>query len=328
MGNELNLLLQYLGEIIHCETIAMGLRDSVSVAEQNKLTWIENSPQEPCEPTKPDKFKILLGNDSLGEVIGAILQFSLSLGFIGFIIDVFRSCSKRGDFLIFTLLGAIVVPIAVIIVGLFVWGIKVALSLRNYESDCYEYNKKLKEYKKDVARRKITQKNLEMKESDLEGLLNDTEKVIQELYSVGIIYNKYRNLTAIASFCDYLSAGRTKSLGRMDNDPGAYNIYEEDLRAQKIIDVMKIGFSQISGQLSQIQANQYTLYSSINETNSILKSINSELGNINHSLSESSVFCEENANNTRILVDLQRDRWGDLYNLDGHVVSNQHGKKR
>jgi len=196
---------------------------------------------------------------------------------------------------------------------------------------------------------------LETHLTTLESLLSETEKTLSALYSQNIIHPKYCNITAISSILDYIDTGITNSLTRNDSDPGAYYLYEEDVRANRVIDVITIGFNQISSQLSAIQRNQYSLHSAIQNSNSILTGISNELhaisgqierntsaihqGNItlsnlqniaaantqeqsagNARLDEIPYFTREMKNCARTLVDINRDRWGILRNRDGFPI--------
>jgi hypothetical protein len=62
---------------------------------------------------------------------------------------------------------------------------------------------------------------------------------------MNILHRKYQNFIAAASIYDYLSTGRTASLVRAGNDPGAYNIYEDDVRVGRIIKTVGMVGSQI-----------------------------------------------------------------------------------
>lgn len=91
--------------------------------------------------------------------------------------------------------------------------------------------------------------------------------VLQRLYNLGIIYNDptYRTLEACTMFLQYLESGRTHSLQAEGFDKGAYNIFEEERRANIIIDKL----DKISNQLDKVIKNQERLYREfckINET--------------------------------------------------------------
>lgn len=63
-------------------------------------------------------------------------------------------------------------------------------------------------------------------------------------------------------FCEYLASGRCYSL---EGHEGAYNIYENELRQNTIINQL----DGITSKLDSIKSNQYLLYNSITEANNI-----------------------------------------------------------
>lgn len=58
---------------------------------------------------------------------------------------------------------------------------------------------------------------------------------LQKLYSLNIIDRKYRDIVPCAMFLEYLSTGRTHSLEATPGDPGAYNLYEDELYKRIIV---------------------------------------------------------------------------------------------
>lgn len=65
---------------------------------------------------------------------------------------------------------------------------------------------------------------------------NNTEKVLDQLYSLDIIYPKYRYLEACGTFLEYLLSGRAPSLEAVPGYSGAYTLFEEDLFRGLIVD--------------------------------------------------------------------------------------------
>lgn len=77
---------------------------------------------------------------------------------------------------------------------------------------------------------------------------SNTEKVLNQLYSLDIIYPKYRYLEACGTFLEYLLSGRAPSLEATPGYSGAYSLFEEDLFRGLIVD-----------KLDKILANQKIL---------------------------------------------------------------------
>ena len=101
--------------------------------------------------------------------------------------------------------------------------------------------------------------------------LNETANIRARLYDKGIIYPKYRNITALTSIYEYFQTGRCSDLIGPD---GAYNLYEQEFSANVIISQL----DTVIKNLEQVKQNQYMLYQQVS-------SIKSEVGLINEQLS-------------------------------------------
>lgn len=141
----------------------------------------------------------------------------------------------------------------------------------DYEKELEEYNEKVKEAKK-LHREKIdavyNSSISRMKKS-----LGEVEKTLRALYSMDVVHPKYRDMVAMCSIYEYFETGRCTSLKGAD---GAYNLYEAELRQNLII----ARLDTIIDKLDEIKNNQYMLYCELKETNSILRSISSEVASI------------------------------------------------
>lgn len=83
---------------------------------------------------------------------------------------------------------------------------------------------------------------------------------LTELYSLNIVYSKYRNFVTIATIYEYFDSGRCTEL---EGPNGAYNMYEGELRSNIVISSL----SQIISDLGQIKNGQYALYEQITRSN-------------------------------------------------------------
>lgn len=110
-----------------------------------------------------------------------------------------------------------------------------------------------------------------------EELLEKMYRCRNELYAYDIVFSKYRNPVALASFYEYLSAGRCDSL---EGANGAYNIYETECRANLIVSKL----SQVIETLEEIKENQYMIYAALNDIDSSLGKLNSTMGKAVNSL--------------------------------------------
>lgn len=118
---------------------------------------------------------------------------------------------------------------------------------------------------------------------------------LQKLYSCGVVYEKYHNPVALASFYDYLAAGRCTTLTGAD---GAYNIYETEMRMDCII----TKFDVVIKQLEQIKNSQYALYSAMCEMNSNLNMLNTTTGKMEDSLKSINCYQKDISNNTAVIA--------------------------
>ena len=91
-------------------------------------------------------------------------------------------------------------------------------------------------------------------------------------------YKKYRNIVAVTSFYEYFDSGRCDAL---EGSTGAYNIFEQEVRASMIISKLSDAVSV----LKDIKENQNRLYDAINEMNSQIKKMNTNLMRISAELS-------------------------------------------
>lgn len=91
-------------------------------------------------------------------------------------------------------------------------------------------------------------------------LLKSLYEAKNQLYGLGIVYGRYQNMVALATFYDYLMAGRCTEL---EGANGAYNIYESELRANLIIE-----------KLDEIKDTQYMIHSTLQSIDNNLDYLN------------------------------------------------------
>ena len=104
----------------------------------------------------------------------------------------------------------------------------------------------------------------------ISSLIEKLIEVENQLWNYGVIYEKYRNHVIIATLCDYLKAGRCDEL---EGPNGAYNLYEQELRADIIINKL----DTVITSLEEIKKNQYLIYSEIQKVNESLSAIEGQL---------------------------------------------------
>jgi hypothetical protein len=131
-------------------------------------------------------------------------------------------------------------------------------------------DRKLKELGERPNPAEAIQVILDKEIAETEDLLKKSYAARNELYAYDIIFGKYRNVIALSSFYEYLTSGRCMSLEGAD---GAYNIYENEIRADRVIDRLDAVISS----LETIKQNQYMMYQE-------LQSINKSLHHLNRSM--------------------------------------------
>lgn len=123
--------------------------------------------------------------------------------------------------------------------------------------------------------------------------ISNSEKLLTQLYAQDIIHPKYRNFLAIAQIYEYFDTGRCIELVGAN---GAYNLYEQELRQNTIIDRLDV----IVSQLQMLNRTMAYVASAISESNSILRNISSTLRSIETNTALTAYNSQCIAHNTRI----------------------------
>ena len=204
-----------------------------------------------------------------------------------------------------------------------------------YVDNCERTAKRLKDTK---IKQKQLLFELHVREKNIDAFINETQSTLDSLYTLDIIFGKYRYFVAVASICEYFQSGRCD---KFEGHEGAYNLYENELHQNIIIAQL----SMIIKELQQIQNAQYLLYEAISESNRILENIVSELTNLNQEVAnlhrkgsqeladlKSSIdmtakssamaayFTKETAKNSELLVNINRGDYGLLFDKKGNIV--------
>lgn len=120
-------------------------------------------------------------------------------------------------------------------------------------------------------------KNLKDEIAQAEELLVKLYQTKQQVQDSGVIFEKYNDFVAIASFYEYLCSGRCTSL---EGPHGAYNLYESEIRMNAIVSQL----GDVLKSLNQIQRNQFVIYTAINEATNELAALNKAARKINDRL--------------------------------------------
>lgn len=127
--------------------------------------------------------------------------------------------------------------------------------------------------------------DLMKKESDsFADNLKTSKSILDQLLNTNVVYPKYRSFICICSLYDYIDTGRCTEL---TGPFGAYQRYEEDLRARLIIDSL----SRIESRMDMVISNQATLANTIE---SGVRSLRNAIENVGVSINNSLARMESN----------------------------------
>ena len=145
--------------------------------------------------------------------------------------------------------------------------------------DCSSTSKLRKEYQQLYTKR--YNEELAQKQMWIEPIINNAKKefneyivpncqktddLIEKLYTLEIIHPKYRNFMAVAQIYEYLETGRCDTL---EGPNGAYNLYEQELRQNIIIDHLE----QVIDRLDTLNQTMGRVCEAIYESNRLLTNI-------------------------------------------------------
>ena len=202
-----------------------------------------------------------------------------------------------------SLLGQFIIPLIVaLVIGVILWFLPFFFGLVDPEAPnkvnkkyipIYEniYNRELNEKAKWIQ--PIIESVTNEYNNSVLPLINETEKLLNTVYSKNIIHPKYRNFIAVAQIYEYFDTGRCDELGGAN---GAYNLFEQELRQNIIIDKL----DKIIVQLEELNRTMSAICGAISYTNSLLNGISSTLSSINANTAYTAYNTQCIAYNTKI----------------------------
>jgi len=302
----INKLLVYLRQIINCE---IQLLD-VEKTKQKYLQTIENLNKKESSPS--ETAKNIMSIEKPTKPIKPVLKEDMSsFGFSDFLKN---AGFFVGGLTLAWLVEAFIIP-GSIILPFIIWGgvttiptIQKKLDLKNdkklktskYNIDIDEYEQKMDEYQRQITdmeniitreqeEKAINENNIknekeayEYKIEKLNELSIKIKNTLSILYEKNILHKKYQNLEAVLSIYEYLSTERTKSLGLINNDKGAYNLYEEEVltrKDSKFVEQFVDSTNRNNG--DNINNQQPFYYDSSSKIYQVLLSLASKLDRIN-----------------------------------------------
>lgn len=175
----------------------------------------------------------------------------------------------------FSILNSLWTGLVFGVIGFFVFGLVCGIPIscirrakqqkllnKQFEEETLKYKKAVEQDEYRVKREKAQKSRLSNEISLLSRRLRSSGNNLRQMYDYDIIKPEYRNIYAVSSICGYLKNGRTHSLefNEKTGDKGAYNIYEEERRLEKII----TNTEEIINKLDQVVKNQYVLAEGLN----------------------------------------------------------------
>lgn len=121
-----------------------------------------------------------------------------------------------------------------------------------------------------IAQRYIA---LEAEMHKLEDHMLQLQQTYNNLMEKNIIHPKYRNIVACTTMLEYFETSRVSAL---EGPNGAYNLYENEIRTDRIIAQLE----DIKQSLARIEQNQYTLAQILRETNKKVDDLNKEIARL------------------------------------------------
>ena len=142
-------------------------------------------------------------------------------------------------------------------------------AMNNYQNKCKEIEETRKANKRcenEIQQLKIQKQTAEAYRQQVENSFISSRRNLEKMYSYNIVFPKYRNYVMVSSIYEYLCAGRCTTL---EGHEGAYNILELEIRLDRIITQL----DRILENLAAIRANQYTLYTCLQDTNQMMDAL-------------------------------------------------------
>ncbi|MDO4333296.1 MAG: hypothetical protein Q4C58_11530 [Eubacteriales bacterium] len=259
----------YLAKALELEKIIYTLNRAISWL-QTQENGINVTPKNYPEPEVPHHSSGAV--DFIADLFGVLL-ISLVCAIVGipifFVYAIIRAFSGGAEWSDLKIIMIVCGAIGFVLSLLMIWGGGASDSGEkesDYERKCREYNELVKKDKQRISRALQQKENIHSQIEVLVQKRNIIRQTLNQLYQLNVIYPKYRNFIAIATFYEYFDSGRCNSL---EGHEGAYNIYENEIRLNAILSKL----DDVINHLEEIKNNQYAIYSAINEGNRVAKKL-------------------------------------------------------
>lgn len=129
-----------------------------------------------------------------------------------------------------------------------------------------QYKERIEIDKKRVEKENEQIKILKQQQRDIQEEIDKNDFLLNKLYSMDIIFPKYRHMIAVITMLEYFESGRCSQL---TGGHGAYDTYSYEEKQNMIIGRLDVVISK----LDDIKNTQYMLYEAIQESNAISEGI-------------------------------------------------------
>lgn len=259
-------LKEYLEIVVDMEkNIYLQTKTAEKIIKEISLLGHKNSFVKPAEPPVPMR-PVIKENKFTGFIIPYIVIFLIAC-------FMMKDTGGSGAFFF-------------IAINTIFWGTIISLPIcisrkkfntaarKNYDNAMYEYKNSVLQYQKALQKYQddLTEENKRLNceniqkialQNSLERLQSQTEEskeTLRKIYSKNIIFPKYRNLVMVSSLYEYICAKRYTTLEGPD---GAYNALEGEIRMDRIVAQL----DTVIARLNEIKANQYMVYTAIQDAN-------------------------------------------------------------
>lgn len=292
--------MTYLENVCKLENDKFALKQTKE-SLQNKIRRLGH----PENIDEPDIKSLVYFDELFAFIFGAILPIMLLFDFtVGLIIIWFTSFK----FIIGLTLGVMAI---VAVIDSTISVIKNSIH-NNKEKKRYEY-----ESSKDRHRLHKENQQIDIYKqhiSKIDSQISALNKTLDKLYDYDILYKKYRgNVVAVNTIYDYFKAGRVTSLSAYGFDIGAYNLYENELRQNIIIDKLDV----IITKLEELKNIMYMLYDAVKDAMNVMDRISSMADKVSE-ISQNTALTAYNskviADNTSVLSYIESMNYLRSYN--------------
>ena len=272
---------KYLGYVLYLEKQKYAIDRAIArLTEQCRKLGIK---KDYAMPKYVDSEQTISISDCLWG--GGLLAFVGAI--VVFIIGIIGQVITDGSFFTWETWGMCVL-------GIFIFGVcmthhflraEMNDELEKYKDNMKIYDLAVEQDKVRVAKELQDKRKVEVQIESLKYTRDQVLNTLEIMYSMNVLYPKYRNLVAVATMYEYFDSGRCTLL---EGHEGAYNIYENEIRLNVILSKL----SDILSRLEDIKNNQMTMYNTIKEGNRLTNQL---CGNTERLIAQNKTITENTA---------------------------------